>query len=307
MAFIEGELTYCILDSCPKVLYDASKHLIKKGKRIRPALAVLSYFAVGEGDKDIGYIAPLAIALELIHTATIIHDDIIDKSSFRRGISTVNAKWGNETALLAGDLVFSKAFGLVGKYEDERVIGAISNACIKLAEGEVLETIHTGNVDMTEEVYLEIIERKTASLFEACAKCGAMLGGGSEAEVDRLSRYGYLMGIGFQMIDDVLDVVSGESTLGKPVGADIALGRPTVVVLHALRAGEKELKEIIQRPSKDIKKIFKIIEKTGSIKYAKNRAISFIEKAKKELGILPNSAAKKSLELIADYAVKRKF
>jgi geranylgeranyl pyrophosphate synthase len=315
MAFIEKELTCCILDSYPSILYDASKHLIMTGgKRIRPALATLSYNATKGDDGDVKYITPLAIALELIHTATIIHDDIIDKSSMRRGGPTVNVKWGNETALLAGDLIFSKAFGLIGTYENKRVIDTISNACIKLAEGEVLETLHTGNLDMTEEVYLEVIERKTASLFKACTKCGAILGGGSEEEVAALSRYGYLMGIGFQMTDDVLDVVSGEAKLGKPIGADVCLGRPTFVILRAMEvAGEKEkriLDKIIKRKRSskgDIQKALEIIKNTNSIEYASKRAKSFIERAKREITDLRESEAKRSLELIADYAISREF
>jgi geranylgeranyl pyrophosphate synthase len=313
MGYIEKELTCCILDSYPAVLYDASKHLILTGgKRIRPALTLLSYQAVAE-DGDIRYVAPLAIAMELIHTATIIHDDIIDKSTMRRSVETVNKKWGEETALLAGDLIFSKAFGLVGRYENQEIIDTISNACIKLAEGEMLETLHTGNMDMTEEVYLEIIERKTASLFEACTKCGAILGGGSKNEVEALSRFGYLSGIGFQMTDDILDVISGETTLGKPTGADISHGKPTFVILHALKAADKKEKKILldviegrKLSKRDVQKALQIINAT-SIEYAKDRAKSIIEKAKKELQTLQDTKARRSLEIIADYAISRSF
>jgi|Deesub1362A_J573_1020465.scaffolds.fasta_scaffold00005_273 geranylgeranyl diphosphate synthase type I len=313
MSYIEEELTCCILNSYPSVLYNASKHLIVTGgKRIRPALTTLSYRAVAmEG--NVGYIAPLAIALELIHTATIIHDDIIDKSSMRRGVPTVNEKWGNETALLAGDLIFSKAFGLVGKYEKKEIIDIISNACIRLAEGEMLETEHTGNMNMTEEVYLEVIERKTAALFEACTKCAAILGDGTPEEIDALSRFGYLSGIGFQMTDDILDIVSGETILGKPIGADVTQGRPTFVILHALKVAGEEEKEILKdvitgkKLSKDeVKTALQIINE-NSIEYAKKRAKSIIEKAKKELRVLKDSSAKKSLEIIADYAISRSF
>lgn len=310
---IERALNLSILSSPPAILYNASKHLITGGKRIRPILFALSFNAVNS-KKSIEYGLPIATAVELIHTATIIHDDILDKSPRRRGVETVNAKWGNDIALIAGDLIFSKAFGLVAAHGNKMVGEVISRTCRRLAEGQILENMHTGDIKMTEEVYLEIIERKTAALFEACTKCGAILGGGSEEEIEALSRYGYLLGIGFQMTDDVLDVNAGEIKLGKPIGMDVGLGRPTFIILHALKVAKdkdkKTLERIIRRKKnslEDIKKALKIIRGTNSIEYASKRARWFIASAKKELGVLKDTDSKKALELIADYAASREF
>jgi geranylgeranyl pyrophosphate synthase len=313
---VEGEMGWCISNSQPARLYNASCHFIKtKGKRMRPALVLLAYGAVnGEKEIEHEYISPIAVAVELVHTATIVHDDIIDRSSMRRGVETVNAKWGNDTALIAGDLLFSKAFGLVGSHEKRELSGIISNACIKLAEGEILEMLHTGDMSMTEEVYLEVVERKTAILFEACTKCGAILGDGDEHEIKALSRYGYHLGVGFQMTDDILDIVAKEPTLGKPIGVDISMGRPTFVILHALEvADEKDKKELIsilksdKMPDDDIKRALEIIKSTNSIEYATKRAKSQMEAAQKELRHLKDTEAKKALEIIAKYAVERSF
>lgn len=310
---IERALNLSIPSSPPAILYNASKHLITGGKRIRPIVFALSFNAVNS-KKSIEYVLPIATAVELIHTATIIHDDILDKSPRRRGVETVNAKWGNDIALIAGDLIFSKAFGLVAAHGNKMVGEVISRTCRRLAEGQILENMHTGDIKMTEEVYLEIIERKTAALFEACTKCGAILGGGSEEEIEALSRYGYLLGIGFQMTDDVLDVNAGEIKLGKPIGMDVGLGRPTFIILHALKVAKdkdkKTLERIIRRKKnslEDIKKALKIIRGTNSIEYASKRARWFIASAKKELGVLKDTDSKKALELIADYAASREF
>lgn len=307
---IEDEIFASVPSLEPSVLYNASRHLIKKsGKRIRPVLLNLSYNSVG--GIGVEKILPIMVAVELIHTATIIHDDILDRNTKRRGVETVNMTWGNDVAMIAGDLIFSHAFGIVAGYGNKEVSEVISNACKRLAEGQVLENIHTGDVKMTEEVYLEIVERKTASLFEAAAKCGAILGGGSREEVDALAKYGYMMGICFQITDDVLDISSGEIKLGKPTGVDVSLGRPTLVILHALKVASakdrKTLEDVIGGKSSDTDRALRIIKSTNSIEYALERADSFITKAKESLEALPYSEAKDSLELIADYATRREF
>ncbi len=314
LATIERYIEDSIPKSSPTVLYDASRHLIVMGgKRIRPALTLLSYKAVSP-QGEIDEVSPIAVAIELIHTATIVHDDIIDRSTKRRGGATVNAKWGDEVAILAGDLLFSEAFGLVGTHKNREVSGVISRACSKLAEGEVLETLHTGDYDISEEVYLEVIERKTASLFEAATRTGAMVGGGSKEEVEALARYGYFLGIGFQMIDDLLDITSGENTLGKPVGSDIALGKSTFVILHALRNCSPEEKEDLRgildkkvKSPEDVERAKRIMESCGSIKYALKRSRYFVEKGKRELSVVEKTPAIEALEIIADCILKREF
>ncbi|MEE8167852.1 MAG: polyprenyl synthetase family protein [Candidatus Hydrothermarchaeales archaeon] len=314
LSLVKEELLRSIPSDQPRVLYNASRHLISTGgKHIRPALAILS-FRAADTDGDLSKILSIATATELIHTATIIHDDIIDKSIKRRGAKTVNTRWGNDAALIAGDLLFSKAFGMIGSHENRELSEIISNACMKLAEGEVLEMLHTGDTDMTEEVYMEVIERKTAALFEACTKCGAILGGASNSDIEALARYGYHLGTGFQMIDDILDVIAGEFKLGKPIGLDITLGKPTLIVLHALKVtenGERETLEKIMRgkvtSDSDAKMALEIVKNTNSIDYASERARSLIHRAKLDIKGLKDSNAKKALELVADYTIDRDF
>ncbi len=314
MALVEKDLFSTMPRDQPRALYSASRHLIKTGgKRIRPALIVLSSMAAGKR-VDVSKVLPIAAAVELIHTATLVHDDIIDKSAMRRGTQTVNAQWGNDAALIVGDLLFSKAFGIIGSHKDRKLSSIIARACAKLAEGQVLEMLHTGDIDMTEEVYLEIIERKTASLFEACTRSGALLGGASPQNVEALAKYGYYLGTGFQIADDILDVISGEFKLGKPIGSDIALGKPTLVLLHALKCasdGERKTLENIMRGKMNsgsyVKKALTIVKSTNSIDYASRRARDLAKRARAELSVLPDSTARKALELVAEYAVSRDF
>lgn len=312
--YIDREIETSIPAGSPLDLYQASRHLIKRGgKRIRPVLNLLAYRSVSPGG-NVEEISPIAVAVELIHTATIVHDDIIDKSTKRRSGPTVNAKWGDEVAILAGDLLFSRAFGMIGSHRNREVSEVFSQACTRLAEGEVLEAMHTRNYDMSEEVYLEVIERKTASLFEAAARSGALVGGGSGEEVEALARYGYYLGIGFQMTDDLLDVTSVEKTLGKPVGSDIAQGKSTFVILHALRncspGEERKLKELLARSEKnkdEVEEVKSIVDSCGSVKYSRKRTEYFMGKAKKELRPLPPTPAKEALQLIAESIIKRVF
>ncbi len=311
MRRVEEVLLESIPQSTPGELYSASRHLIAaKGKRIRPALVLLSFRAVNpEGELE--GVLPIAAGIELIHTATIIHDDIIDLAVMRRGVESVNAKWGNHIALLAGDLIFATAFGLIGSHPMGELSRVVSQACRQLAEGEVLETLHTGNASITEEVYLEIVERKTASLFWASAKCGALAGGGRREEVEALGSFGYLLGIGFQMTDDLLDVVAGEKVLGKKVGMDISSGKPTFMVLHALRntSGERrrELEEMLKKGSVDVDRVLEILQSAGSIEYAKRRAEHFIRRALARLDGIRDTRAKQALRAIAEYAILREF
>ncbi len=310
---LEHRIKNSIPLSSPEVLYEASRHLIVTGgKRIRPVLTLLAYRAVS--GKSLEKVLPIALAIELIHTATIVHDDIIDKSTMRRGNKTVNAKWGNEVAILAGDLLFSEAFGLVGTHENRQISGVIARACTRLAEGEVLEALHTRDFDMSEEVYLEVIERKTASLFEAACESGALAGDGSAEAVEALRRYGFLLGIGFQIIDDLLDLTSGEGILGKPVGSDIALGKSTLPILYALRnSGERDRETLLKilragRVSReDLEKIREIATRSGAVKYAMDRAKHFVSLAREQLEVLPESPARRALEIIAEHIVEREF
>lgn len=313
LSYVENEIIEIASKFSPHPLEAAFKQLVEVGgKRIRPMLVILSFRSLDE-KTDISYAASIAVAVELIHTATLIHDDIIDRSSKRRGVETVFKKWGEEAAILAGDLLFSKSFGLVGVHEIKELTTVISEACISLTEGEMLEYRHTGNTAMTEEVYLEIIERKTATLFEACSRCGALLGSGSEAEIEALSRFGGYLGISFQIVDDVLDLTADDK-FGKPKAIDIREGKVTIAAIHALRntsgTDRKTLESIIKKKhksKKDIEMASEIIKNAGSIEHAFERAECFITKAKSELKVLPDSVAKTKLLRIADSVVSRPF
>ncbi len=303
---IEKELEVAIPRSFPHSLYDACRHILFRGKRVRPLISLIAYEAVSEN--DFKHALNLAVGIELIHTATIIHDDIIDKSDMRRGLKSVNKVYGDEMAILAGDLLFSKAFDYVGSYSNSKLTSLIADACIKLAEGEALESLHTRNLKISEEVYLEIIERKTASLFKASTLGAAILADAEEKELKALAKYGELLGIGFQMTDDLLDI-AGED-IGKPIGMDIKLGKPTFVILHAYKNADKNEKKIIEKAFYGNEKfLFDAIEiiKNISLEYGIKRANYFVKEAKKHLRCLRNSRAKEILKRIADYVVGRKF
>ena len=308
--YVERELYEAFNGRFPDKLYRASEHLISAGgKRIRPVLVILSAKAFDDS-KAIDYISPVAVAVELIHTATLIHDDIIDSAEKRRNIETVNKKFGNELAILAGDLLFSKAFELIGSHEINEISRIIGKACEELAQGETLEIEHIGNTYITEEVYLEIIEKKTASLFRACAESGALLGGAKRKEAKALGNFGYYLGISFQLIDDILDI-TGDEKLGKPIGKDVEQRKVTLAMIHAMKNSDKgeELRKMIEKGEVEngsIKDLFEMLSSSGSIDYVFRRAEYFANKAKNELKI-KDSDAKKALLEICDSAVYREF
>ncbi|MFQ5800587.1 MAG: polyprenyl synthetase family protein [Candidatus Hydrothermarchaeales archaeon] len=313
ISYVDREVIKAVSRFSPHPLAAASKQLVEVGgKRIRPILVVLSFRSL-DAETDIEYAAPIAVAVELIHTATLIHDDMIDRSSKRRGVETVFKRWGEVAAILTGDMLFSRAFGLVGTHEIKELTEVISETCIRLAEGEMLEYRHTGNTTMTEEIYLEVIERKTASLFEACTRCGGLLGKGKVEEVGALTRFGNYLGISFQIVDDILDITAGDK-FGKPLAIDIREGKVTITALHALKntkgKEKRTLESIIKKTrksKKDIEMASEIIKRAGSIEYASKRAEWFTGMAKKELEILADSEAKSGLLNIAESAIYRPF
>lgn len=232
-----------ISDITPETLLRASEHLITAGgKKIRPSLALLSSEAVGG---DPGDAAGVAAAIELIHTFSLIHDDIMDDDEIRRGEPAVHVLWGEPMAILAGDVLFSKAFEAVIRNGDSEMVkeslAVVVDSCVKICEGQALDMGFEERLDVTEEEYMEMIYKKTAVLIAAATKAGAIMGGGSPQEIAALEDYGRCIGLAFQIHDDYLDVVSDEESLGKPVGSDIAEGKMTLMVVKALeRASEKD-------------------------------------------------------------------
>ena len=300
----------------PDELQKSTQHLIKAGgKKIRPSLVVLSSEAVGGTAKDA---LKTAAAVELIHTFSLIHDDIMDKDDMRRGKPSVHILWGEPMAILAGDTLFSKAFETVLETEIdgvsyERVVNALKtvvDSCIKICEGQASDMCFEGNFDVKEEEYMKMIYKKTGALIAAATRSGAIIGGGSPVEVETLTAYGRLIGLAFQIQDDYLDVASDEENLGKPVGSDIVEGKMTLMVVHALsNASADDKNEIVSilkaDEDTDVDRAIELFEKYGSINYARDIALDNVDQAKKLLETLDESEAKVALAMIADYVLQR--
>jgi len=301
----------------PENLYDASKHLIKAGgKKIRPALVLLTAEAVG-GNIEGAY--KTAAAVELIHTFSLIHDDIMDEDEMRRGKPSVHTLWGEPMAILAGDILFSLAFELVAQTQVDdvpanRVIKALNtvvDACIKICEGQACDMSFEEKFDVGESEYLNMIYKKTAALIAAATKSGAILGGGTAEQVEALSQYGELIGMAFQIQDDYLDVVSEEEELGKPVGSDIVEGKMTLMVVHTLSAASPEDKEELisilkSGDESNTQRAIDIFNKYGSIDYTRDIALDNVNRAKDLLDVLDDSPAKEALYDLADFMLQRK-
>ena len=300
----------------PEELQKSTQHLIKAGgKKIRPSLVVLSSEAVG-GTAEVAI--KTAAAVELIHTFSLIHDDIMDKDEMRRGEPSVHVLWGESMAILAGDTLFSKAFETVletpvNSISYERVLNALKtvvDSCIKICEGQASDMCFEGNFEVNEDEYMNMIYKKTGALIAAATRSGAILGGGNPEEVEILTEYGRLIGLAFQIQDDYLDVISEEENLGKPVGSDIVEGKMTLMVVHALsNASDKDKEELISilkdGEDTDVDRAIELFEKYGSINYARDIAIRSVDNAKKLLETLDESEATVSLAMIADYVLQR--
>lgn len=278
------------------------------GKRLRPLLVLLSANACGyNGDKHI----PLAAIIEFIHTATLLHDDVVDNSDLRRGKDTANARWGNAPSVLVGDFLYSRAFQVLVEIGSMDIMQVISNATNVIAEGEVLQLLNAKNPDTTEDSYMQVILGKTAMLFEAATESGAILADGPIEQREALRLYGRHLGIAFQLIDDVMDYLSTAEEMGKNVGDDLAEGKPTLPLIHAMREGNDEERQQIRQAIRkggleDLEPIMAIVRKTGAITYTQARAQEEADKAIAALDALADSSFKDTLKQLAEIAVKRK-
>ena len=316
-AGVDREIEKALDTVDPENLYDASKHLIKAGgKKIRPALVLLTAEAVG-GNIEGAY--KTAAAVELIHTFSLIHDDIMDEDEMRRGKPSVHTMWGEPMAILAGDILFSLAFELVAQTQVDdvpasRVIKALNtvvDACIKICEGQACDMSFEEKFDVGESEYLNMIYKKTAALIAAATKSGAIIGGGTAEQVEALSQYGELIGMAFQIQDDYLDVVSEEEELGKPVGSDIVEGKMTLMVVHTLSVASPEDKEELifilkSGDESNTQRAIDIFNKYGSIDYTRDIALDNVNRAKDLLDLLDDSPAKEALYDLADFMLQRK-
>lgn len=277
------------------------------GKRLRPVLAILSAHACGyAGDKH--YLA--AAIIEFIHTATLLHDDVVDSSELRRGKETANSIWGNEASVLVGDFIFSRSFEMMVQVGDMRVMEILSSASNTIAEGEVLQLLNCNDPDTTEQQYMEVIRCKTAKLFAAAAQLGAILAKKSSAEEQALSDYGMHLGTAFQLIDDVLDYRADSETIGKNVGDDLAEGKPTLPIIHALKNAPPEqaeqLSEIIRNGDRNsLEQVMNIIQSTNALEYTEKVALQEAEKAKQSLACLPDGQYKTALTSLVEFSAGR--
>ncbi len=277
------------------------------GKRFRPLIVLLASRACGyDGEAHIR----LAAIIEFIHTATLLHDDVVDGSELRRGQSTANAVWGNEASVLVGDFLYSRAFEMMVTLRNMRVMDILSKATNTIAEGEVMQLLNCHDPDISEQQYLHVIRSKTAKLFEAAAQLGAIIGGQGPGVETALAAYGMHLGTAFQLIDDVLDYRADRATLGKNIGDDLAEGKPTLPLIHAMRLGNAQQTDLLRHAIEkggleQISAVVAAIESTGSIAYTAHQAEAEAGLAKEALAVLPDTPFKQALLDLAHFSVHR--
>jgi octaprenyl-diphosphate synthase len=291
-----------------QTLTDIAAHLIcGGGKRVRPMVTLLAFLAFG--GKRTQDIVDIATAIELIHTATLLHDDIIDRADTRRGKESAYRKFGLKNTLVAGDFLFIKAFEFAGKF-DETVVEWTADACALLTEGETLQGYFNRNRAVTLDDYVEIAKRKTASLFETGAKVGAYLAGANAASVEETHRYGLNMGIAFQMVDDILDVVGQIELLGKPTGMDLRDGNPSLPIILALRSKQTAVCEAFQSPQPTealVAAALNAIKSGAFIQEAKSISRGYAEAALKSIRKFPPSLYRNGLKTLVQLIIDRDF
>ncbi len=278
------------------------------GKRLRPMLVLLGGGACGQlTEKHI----TLAAVIEFIHTATLLHDDVVDISALRRGRKTANAEWGNAPSVLVGDFLYSRAFQLLVKLGNMEVMSLMAGTTNTIAEGEVLQLTKAGDPNTSEEDYFRVIKNKTAVLFAAATACSAILAGADKTESDRFYHYGLHLGTAFQLTDDILDYEGNAAEMGKNVGDDLSEGKPTLPLIFAIKHGTKEQSKLItsaitNKSSEHIDEILSIVRTSGAIDYTRESADRESQRAIELLGEVPNSDYKQSLLRLATLAVSRK-
>jgi len=296
-----------------------SKYIIGSGgKRLRPQLVLLAAGACGyQGDHHIN----IAAIIEFIHTATLLHDDVVDASDMRRGRDTANAVWGNEAAVLVGDFLYSRSFEMMVEVQSLRVMDILARTTNRIAEGEVLQLLNVNDPDLTEAQYIEVIEAKTARLFQAATQLGAVLADESDDLRVALAEYGNKLGTAFQIVDDVLDYQSNSDVMGKNVGDDLAEGKTTLPLIYAMRDGTGEEKELIatairgnetnstsnsehEEPA-HLAEVLAIIDKTDALNKSLATAKRYADEACAALSVLPETDYKQALDAIAQLAFKR--
>lgn len=305
----------------PEILARATRYLLEAGgKRLRPCLALTACEAVGGKPEDA---LEAAAALELLHNFTLIHDDIMDQDEFRRNVKTVHILWGVPVAVIAGDALFAKVFEALAAnakrlgLEGARVVelfDTVSKASFEICQGQVLDMLFEGRADVSEAEYMRMVNEKTGALLEASTKIGALLGRGEPEQVHALAEYGRLIGMAFQMRDDVLGVAGKQEKFGKPIGSDVREGKQTLIVARALATAPREdrstlLQVLGKRDASEaeLKAAIGVLKRAGAIDYVAERARELVAQAKSKLKVLPESRAIKVLSELADFTIKREF
>lgn len=296
------------LDSDVALVRQVAEYIIAAGgKRLRPALLLMAAGAVGyRGDARF----ELAAVIEFIHTATLLHDDVVDQSQLRRGRRTANAAFGNAASVLVGDFLYSRAFQMMVGVDSMRVMRVLADATNTIAEGEVLQLMNCRNADVDERRYLDVIHRKTAKLFEAAARLGGVLGEVAPDLEEALAGYGVHVGTAFQLIDDVLDYSGDTQEIGKNLGDDLGEGKPTLPLIRAMNAGTPRQAELVRRAiveggRADFSQVLGAIEATGALTYARQVAGREAEAARRAIERLPHSSHRESLLELATFSVTR--
>jgi octaprenyl-diphosphate synthase len=278
------------------------------GKRLRPLLVVLGARACGyQGERHV----EAAAIVEFIHTATLLHDDVVDSSELRRGKDTANSVFGNEASVLVGDFLYSRAFQMITQVGRDRVLETLANATNVIAEGEVLQLMNCGDPDTTEERYLDVIRRKTAMLFEAGTRIAAILADQPREIEDALAEYGQRLGVAFQLVDDVLDYRGDSDEMGKNMGDDLAEGKPTLPLIYTMHNGDDGVRSVIRKAIEnggdgvDVERITAAIGASGGLDYACEMAEKEAAAAVEALSVLPDTPFRTALESLTRIAVER--
>ncbi|MCG0239980.1 MAG: polyprenyl synthetase family protein [Firmicutes bacterium] len=293
-----------------RLVGEVSTHLLRAGgKRIRPALVLLSAKFPGSNPEKV---IPVAVAVELIHMATLVHDDVVDNAHLRRGQPTVNAVWNNQVSVLTGDYLFAKSFALLAETGDPRVVRLMANVVYEMSKGELVQMASYFDVDQTEEDYLRRIAQKTGYLIAESCRLGALVAGAKPDQVEALYQYGLGIGLSFQIADDLLDFMGQAETMGKPVCGDLKEGILTLPVLHALRHPRygEELRRLIQSRSigdPEVQRVREILEAAGSFAYARRLARQYLDAALAHLDRVPELASREVLRTLADFVINRQF
>lgn len=306
---VERELAKFV-DTSETLLSETSAHLLNAGgKRLRPAFAL---FAGKFHNYNMDNLLPLAVALELIHMASLVHDDVVDRSLTRRGMPTVKAKWGNQISVYTGSYIFAQSLVLIARCNNPHIARALAEVSVKMTDGEIQQINTANDVNQTVKDYFYRIHRKTALLISASCELGAVATGSSMRYAKALKRYGHFIGMAFQITDDVLDFNADQKILGKPVGGDLRQGIVTLPLIYALAKSEQKdrLKEIVQikdKTAEQVSEAIEIVKNCSAIEYSLDIANQYIEKAKLQLAVLPTNKTQNTLNLIANFVRVRRF